>query len=94
METEFIYWRHHTLPGIKVEEICGGENRPMSLWREMAYQVYSENGREVYREIGHFRNGAPFLIGENGRISKWICLSLRKGRLWVSMRSVQTGSRF
>ena len=69
METEFIYWRHHTLPGIKVEEICGGENRPMSLWREMAYQVYSENGREVYREIGHFRNGAPFLIGENGRIS-------------------------
>ncbi len=69
METEFIYWRHHTLPGIKVEEICGGENRPMSLWREMAYQVYSENGREVYREIGHFRNGAPFLNGENGRIS-------------------------
>lgn len=111
METEFIYWRHHTLPGIKVEEICGGENRPMSLWREMAYRVYSENGREVYREIGHFRNGAPFLIGENGRISithtgrflavatlpptlKWICLSLRKGRLWVLMRSVQTGSRF
>lgn len=44
METEFIYWRHHTLPGIKVEEICGGENRPMSLWREMAYQVYSETG--------------------------------------------------
>ena len=41
METEFIYWRHHTLPGIKVEEICGGENRPMSLWREMAYQVLS-----------------------------------------------------
>ncbi len=69
METEFIYWRHHTLPGIKVEEVCGGEDRPFSLWKEMAYQVYSENGRDGYREIGHFSNGAPFLIGENSRIS-------------------------
>lgn len=69
METEFIYWRHHTLPGIKVEEVCGGEDRSFKLWIEMAYQVYSENGKEGYREIGHFRNGAPFLVGETGRIS-------------------------
>lgn len=69
METEFIYWRHHTLPGIKVEEVCGGEDRPVKLWKEMAYQVYSENGKDGYREIGHFRNGAPFLMGESGRIS-------------------------
>ena len=69
MESEFIYWRHHTLPGIKVEEICGADDREMKLWKEMAYQVYSENGRDGYREIGHFRNGAPFLMGENGRIS-------------------------
>lgn len=69
METEFIYWRHHTLPGIKVEEVCGGEDRPMPLWTEMAYQVYSENGKEGYREIGHFHNGAPFLMGETERIS-------------------------
>lgn len=69
METEFIYWRHHTLPGIKVEEVCGGEDRSLKLWIEMAYQVYSENGKEGYREIGHFRNGAPFLVGEIGRIS-------------------------
>lgn len=69
METEFIYWRHHTLPGIKVEEVCGGEDRSLKLWLEMAYQVYSENGKEGYREIGHFRNGAPFLVGETGRIS-------------------------
>lgn len=69
METEFIYWRHHTLPGIKVEEVCGGEDRSLKLWIEMAYQVYSENGKEGYREIGHFRNGAPFLVGETGRIS-------------------------
>ena len=69
METEFIYRRHHTLPGIKVEEVCGGEDRSLKLWIEMAYQVYSENGKEGYREIGHFRNGAPFLVGEIGRIS-------------------------
>lgn len=69
METEFIYWRHHTLPGIKVEEVCGGEDKPMPLWIEMAYQIYSENGKEMYREIGHFRTGAPFLIGESSRIS-------------------------
>lgn len=69
METEFIYWRHHTLPGIKVEEVCGGEDRSLKLWIEIAYQVYSENGKEGYREIGHFRNGAPFLVGETGRIS-------------------------
>ena len=69
METEFIYWRHHTLPGIKVEEVCGEEDRSLKLWIEMAYQVYSENGKEGYREIGHFRNGAPFLVGETGRIS-------------------------
>ncbi len=69
METEFIYWRHHTLPGIKVEEVCGGDCYSLPIWTEMAYQVYSENGRDGYREIGHFRNGAPFLMGENGRIS-------------------------
>ncbi len=69
METEFIYWRHHTLPGIKIEEICGGDDKPASVWLEMAYQVYSENGKDSYREIGHFHNGAPFLNGENCRIS-------------------------
>lgn len=69
METEMIYWRHHTLPGIKVEEVCGGEDKPLKLWLELAYQIYSENGKDVYREIGHFPNGAPFLNGENCRIS-------------------------
>lgn len=57
------------MPGIKVEEICGGENRRMPLWLEMAYQLYGENGKDTYREIGHFRNGAPFLVGEECRIS-------------------------
>lgn len=69
METEFIYWRHKTLPGIKVEEICGAEDKPMQLWIDMAYQVYCENGRDGYRELGKFRSGAPFLQGEYCRIS-------------------------
>lgn len=69
MDTEFIYWRHHTLPGIKVEEICGAEDRQCPLWLEMAYQVYCENGKDGYREIGHYRSGAPLLMGESCRIS-------------------------
>lgn len=69
METEFIYWRHPSIPGIKIEEVCGGEDKSGKLWKDMACQVYCENGREAYREIGHFRNGAPFLFGEESRIS-------------------------
>ena len=69
MDTEFIYWRHRTVPGIKVEEVCGAEDRPLKLWLEMAYQVYCENGKEVYREIGHYPSGAPFLMGDSSRIS-------------------------
>lgn len=66
---DFIYWRHPTLPGIKIEEVCGGECRNANVWREMACQVYCENGRDGYRELGHFRNGAPFINGSDARIS-------------------------
>lgn len=69
METEFIYWRHPSLPGIKIEEVCGGEDKKGRVWLEMARQVYCENGKEGYRDLGHFHNGAPFLFGELGRIS-------------------------
>lgn len=69
METEFIYWRHPTIPGIKVEEVCGGEDKAFPLWLEMAYQVYCENGKDGFREIGHYRDGSPFLMGESARIS-------------------------
>lgn len=69
METEFIYWRHPSIPGIKIEEVCGGEDKDGKLWKEMAYQLYCENGKGAYREIGHFHNGAPFLFGEEARIS-------------------------
>ncbi|MBD5305803.1 MAG: 4'-phosphopantetheinyl transferase superfamily protein [Bacteroides sp.] len=73
MENDFIYWRHPTVPGIKVEEVTGGDRYSGSLWRDMARQVYCENGKEAYREIGHFSNGAPFLHGDNARISLTHC---------------------
>lgn len=69
METDFIYWRHPTPPGIKVEEVCGGEDKHGKLWREMALQVYCENGREGYRQLAHYDTGAPYLYGEQQRIS-------------------------
>lgn len=69
MDDEFVYWRHSTPVGIKVEEVSGAESRSGNVWSEMARQVYCENGREAYREIGHFGNGAPFLYHEDSRIS-------------------------
>lgn len=64
------------MPGIKVEEVSGGDLSLGPVWIEMARQIYCENGREAYREIGHFRNGAPFLHGENTRISMTHCRGL------------------
>lgn len=81
METDFIYWRHHTPVGIKVEEVCGGENREGVLWREMAIQVYCENGRDGYREIGHYENGAPFNMHDS---SARISITHTKGLLAVA----------
>lgn len=69
METEYIYWRHRTPVGIRVEEVSGAEQRKGRVWREMAMQVYKENGRDGYRDIGHYPSGAPFLYGDNSRIS-------------------------
>ena len=76
MEEEFVYWRHKTPVGIKVEEVCGGCLYTGKVWQEMARQIYCENGRESYREIGHFPNGAPFLSGEENRISLSHCEGL------------------
>ncbi len=76
MEEEFVYWRHKTPVGIKVEEICGGCHYTGRVWEEMARQIYCENGREAYREIGHFADGAPFLYGEENRISISHCAGL------------------
>lgn len=69
MNDEFIYWPHPTPVGVRVEEVCGMESKAGRIWEEMARQIYCENGRDVYREIGHFSNGAPFLFGQTTRIS-------------------------
>lgn len=69
MEKELIYWRHYTPVGIKIEEISGAEDKSRKLWIEMARQLYCENGKDDFRIIGHFSNGAPYLYGELSRIS-------------------------
>lgn len=70
MEQDFIYWRHRTPVGIKVEEVSGGARfSNWSTWLSMATQVYCENGRDGYRSLEHYDSGAPYLDGELTRIS-------------------------
>lgn len=70
MEEDFIYWRHRTPVGIKIEEISGGARyRDPQTRMSLARQIYCENGREGYRELEHFDSGAPYLAGEQTRIS-------------------------
>ena len=69
METEFIFWRHDTSAGIRVEEICGGEDKSAKLWKVMALQVFGENGGDRFREIAHTEAGAPLLEESGQRIS-------------------------
>lgn len=77
MEQDFIYWRHRTPIGIKIEEVSGGARyREESTWLTVAEQVYCENGRDGYRELEHFDNGAPYLAGEDTRISITHCRGL------------------
>ena len=69
METEFIYWRHHTLPALRSRRSVAEKTVRCRYGGRWHIRSIRKTGAEVYREIGHFRNGAPFLIGENGRIS-------------------------
>ncbi|MDE6010097.1 MAG: 4'-phosphopantetheinyl transferase superfamily protein [Muribaculaceae bacterium] len=69
METEFVFWRHDTSAGIRVEEICGGEDKSVRLWKAMALQVFGENGGDRFREITHLESGAPLLEDTEQRIS-------------------------
>lgn len=69
METEFIYYRHTTPVGIKIEEITGYEQKSGRIWCELAKQVYCENGSKGYRFLDHYPSGVPFLEGESTRIS-------------------------
>lgn len=66
---DFIYERIKTPQGVKLEIITGGARYKGKVWVEIASQIYCENGKDGFREIGHFSSGAPFLYGEDVRIS-------------------------
>lgn len=66
---DFIYERINTPVGVKVETVTGGNRYRGKVWRQIAMQIYCENGKDGYREVGHFQSGAPFLYDANDRIS-------------------------
>lgn len=69
MDEEFIYCRHRTPVGVKVEEVSGGAGRSPKVWRALAMQVWKENGHDEYRDIDHLECGAPLLWDSHSRIS-------------------------
>jgi len=66
---DLIYTRRHTPVGILVEEIEGGEGYSPKVRKLLSRQIYSENGKGVYRIISHYAGGAPYLEGSETRIS-------------------------
>ena len=66
---DFIYERLKTADHTKIEIVSGGNRYKGKIWREIAMQIYCENGKDDYRDIGHFPSGAPFLYGADERIS-------------------------
>ena len=68
-EDDFITWRQKTPVGIKVEEIFGMDSKNGKVWLELARQIFCEQGGEYYREVYHFKNGAPYIDGLSARIS-------------------------
>ena len=81
---DFIYERYRLPDGIKIEEITGGARYKGKVWRQIALQIYCENGKEGFREIGHYPSGAPFLYGADERIS----ISHTEGFLVVATRKI------
>lgn len=82
--TDFIYERKKINDSITVEEISGGSRYSGKVWQAFARQIYCENGRDGYREIGHFSSGAPFLYNADERVS----ISHTDGMLTVASRKV------
>lgn len=66
---DFTYQRYRLPGGVKIEEVSGGSRYTGRVWTEIARQIYCENGKEGYRDLGHFQSGAPFLYDEDARIS-------------------------
>ena len=81
---DFIYERRRLPIGVKVEEVTGGGRYKGRVWLEIARQIYCENGKDGYRELGHFASGAPFLYGADERIS----ISHTEGCLVVATKAV------
>ena len=91
METEFIYYRHTTPIGVRIEEITGYEQLSGPNWVAFAKQVFSENSKDGYRVIDHYDSGAPFLDGESSlpylKLLKSICRFSTLAQHLVSMLS-------
>lgn len=66
---DYIYERSRLPIGVKLETVTGGRRYKGKVWTEIARQIYCENGKDGFREMGHFPSGAPFLYGDNERIS-------------------------
>ena len=66
---DFIYERFKTPQKVKIEVVSGGGRYSGKVWLEIARQIYCENGRDGFREIGHFNSGAPFLYDADEKIS-------------------------
>lgn len=66
---DFIYERKRLPNGVKIETVTGGGRYSGRVWLEIARQIYCENGKDGFRDIGHFQSGAPFLYEADERIS-------------------------
>ena len=64
-----VYERLRLPEGIKLEIVSEGSLYKGRLWIELARQIYCENGKDGFRDIGHFSSGAPFLYDADERIS-------------------------
>lgn len=84
MSEDFIYERRRLPNGVKIETVTGGDRYKGRVWTEIAKQIYCENGKEGYRELGHFQSGAPFLYDSDEKIS----ISHTEGCLVVATISV------
>lgn len=66
---DFTYERIKFPDRLKVEIVTGGEEYKGTVGTEIARQIYCENGKDGYRDLGHFKSGAPFLFNSDERIS-------------------------
>ncbi len=66
---DLIYTLRKHPSGVLVEEISGGEAYSPKVRKLLSRQIFSENGKGIYRTIEHFPSGAPYIPGAQTRIS-------------------------